>query len=219
MFCWYYGLAFTPLATATALGMLEPVFAALFAIFFLGEKSERARWIAAGLGFAGMLIIVRPGFESVSLASLILVVAAMFWGVSVTTGKVLTRTESVTVVVAYPALFAIPFSLFPAAAVWVWPTPEQYFWLFVMGLVSVLGSVCIARAYKVGDVTAVSPFSFMRMVFAAIIGFAVFAEVPVIWTWIGGACIAAAGTYIAHREAQAGRAKKAAAAAKSAAAP
>jgi len=216
MFCWYAGLAATPLATATALGMLEPIFAALFAIFFLGERSEVARWFAAALGFAGMLIILRPGVADVDFNSAILVAAAMFWGISVITGKVLTRTESVAVVVAYPAALAVPIALAASWADWVWPQPEQYIWLVGMGLMSVLGSVCIARAYKVGDVTAVSPFTFMRMVFAAIIGFVVFTEVPVVWTWVGGALIAVAGTYLARREAQAGRARKAAAAAQAA---
>lgn len=199
---WYYALILTPFAEATALIMLEPIFAAIFAVLILGEKSSLQRWVAAGVGFGGTLIIVRPGFEVVTPGALLALAAAMFWAVYLIIGKVMTRTDSVTIVIAYPTALSVPIALVLSLYVWTWPTLEHWGWFVISGALASLANYCITKAYQVGDASAVSPAAFTRLLFAALAGYVFFAEIPSVWTWIGGAAIVGATTYLARIEAK-----------------
>lgn len=200
---WYVGLINTPLAPATALGMLEPIFVAIFAALFLKESTGAARWVASLFGFVGTLIIIRPGFEAVSLGALSVVASAAIWAVYIMMGKVHSRAESATLVTAYPVALTVFIVFIPMLFVWITPTLEQMGWLILSGAVAGAANVFLTRAYGMGDASAVAPVTFTRMIFAASIGFAVFSEVPVIWTWIGGGVIFAAGWYLMRTESSA----------------
>ena len=197
---WYYGLISIPLADATALGLLEPIFAAALAVFFFKEKSSMGRWCVVALGLIGSLIIVRPGLEEVSLGTLCVVLSSVIWAIFVLQGKVLTRTDSTLVVVAYPTLVVVPLALIPALFFWQTPTLIDIGWFIVAGTLSSLANFSLTKAYQIGDITAVAPIGFTRLIFSAIVGYVAFSEVPVIWVWVGGALIVAAGTYLAHME-------------------
>jgi drug/metabolite transporter (DMT)-like permease len=199
---WYWALIVTPLAMAVSLSLLEPIFASIIAILVLREKSSPARWVVVVIGLLGSLIIIRPGFQAVSLGALSALASAVFWGVFLIVGKVQTRSDSVISVVAYPTLLVVPLAVIPAAFFWQWPSLEQYFWLFMTGVLSSVAGLMFAKAYQVGDVTAVAPLSFSRLIFAAIVGFLFFSEIPEIWVWIGGAMIIAAGIYLGRIEAR-----------------
>jgi drug/metabolite transporter (DMT)-like permease len=203
---WYWALIVTPFAMAVSLSLLEPIFASIIAILFLREKSSPARWAVVIIGLAGSLIIIRPGFQEVSLGALAALGSAVFWGVFLIVGKVQTRVDTVVFVVAYPTLLVVPLSLIPASFVWQWPSMEQYFWLFMTGVLSSVAGLMFAKAYQVGEVTAVAPMSFSRLIFAAIVGFVFFSEIPEIWVWAGGAVIIAAGIYLGRIEARLARA-------------
>ncbi|MBT5181492.1 MAG: DMT family transporter [Rhodospirillaceae bacterium] len=202
---WYWALIVTPFAMAVSLSLLEPIFASIIAILVLREKSSPARWAVVIVGLAGSLIIIRPGFQAVSLGALAALGSAVFWGVFLIVGKVQTRVDSVISVVAYPTLLVVPLALFPASFVWQWPSLEQYFWLFMTGVLSSVAGLMFAKAYQVGEVTAVAPMSFSRLIFAAIVGFVFFSEIPEIWVWAGGAVIIAAGIYLGRIEARLAR--------------
>lgn len=197
---WYFGLIGIPLAPATALGMLEPIFVAIFAALFLRESGGIARWVASLFGFAGTLIIIRPGFEAVSLGALSVVASAAIWAAYIMVGKVHSRAESATLVTAYPVALTVPIVAIPMVFVWVTPTLEQFGWLIFSGAIAGAANVFLTRAYATGDASAVAPVTFTRMIFAAGVGFAVFSEIPLIWTWIGGAVIFAAGWHLMQTE-------------------
>ncbi|MBT3991162.1 MAG: DMT family transporter [Rhodospirillaceae bacterium] len=197
---WYFGLTAIPLADATALGLLEPIFAALFAIFFFKEKNSLGRWLVVVLGLVGSLIIVRPGLEEVSLGAVSVVVSAVIWAVYVLNGKVLTRTDSALVVVAYPTALVVPLALIPALFFWQTPSLIDYAWFILAGTLSSIANYALTKAYQVGDVTAVAPIGFTRLIFSAMVGYLVFAEIPVVWVWLGGGLIVVAGTILAHME-------------------
>jgi drug/metabolite transporter (DMT)-like permease len=202
---WYYALIVTPFAMAASLSMLEPIFASIIAILILREKASLARWAVVIFGLAGSLIIIRPGFGALSLGALAAVSSAMFWAVFLIIGKVQTRDDSLISVVAYPTLLVVPMALIPASFFWQWPTPEQYMWLLLTGILSSTANLMFTKAYQIGEVTAVAPMSFARMIFAAIAGYLFFSEVPEIWVWIGGALIIAAGIYLTRIEAKLAR--------------
>ena len=197
---WYSALMVVPLAQATSLSMLEPIFTSLLAILILREKSSAARWIIVAVGFAGSMIIIRPGFEAVRLESLLVLFSTSMWGIYVIAGKILTRTDSVAVVVAYPTLMVVPLAFIPALFFWQWPSLEQWGLFVVTGILSSSANFAITKSYQIGDITAMAPIGFSRLIFAAIVGFVVFSEVPEIWVWIGGGVIVAAGTMLARIE-------------------
>jgi drug/metabolite transporter (DMT)-like permease len=97
-------------------------------------------------------------------------------------------------------LLLTPMSLVPAVFVWQWPAAGQWPWLVVMGVLGSLGHMCYMRAFAIADASAVMPYDYTRLLFAAAIGYLAFAEVPDLWTWIGAAVIASSAIYIAHRE-------------------
>lgn len=196
----FMGLSLIPLAEATALSFTSPLFAAIGATLLFGEPGHARRWIAVVAGFAGVLLIVRPGFQTVGLGTALMIGSALLFAVTKMMSKSLARTESTPVIVAYVSFVITPVSLVAALFVWTWPTPEQFLWLSVVGLISTAAQMLLVQAYRHADMTVVEPLSFVRMLWAALIGYLVFAEMPDGWTWIGAGVIFAAATMLARGE-------------------
>ena len=189
-----------PLATATGLMLIEPVIGSILAILIFKEKNKLSRWMAVALGIAGALIIIRPGLVPFSYGVLSILLAATFWSGFLLIGKVQSREDPVVVVIAYSSAMTALLSLIPALFFWTTPTLEQLMWLLILGSVATFAYYCITTAYKVGEVTVVSPLTFLRMIFAAIFGFVIFSEIPEVWIWIGGVLVVIAGTQLARSE-------------------
>ncbi len=189
MITWFWALTVIPLADATALSFMVPVFASLGAIFILKEPSIFARWLSIAIAFVGMLVILRPGFADISLGTWLVLGGTVFVATSKLITKSLTRTESPSTIVAYMSLTLTVVSFVPAAFVWTWPSAEMWFWFIALGGLGSIAHVVQAQSIKDGDLTLVEPAGFMRLVWAAAIGFVLFGEVPQIWSWIGGAVI------------------------------
>jgi drug/metabolite transporter (DMT)-like permease len=195
-----------PLAEATSLIFTAPLFATLLAAWFLKDRMGTHRTIALGVGFVGVLVILRPGVETFDpAAGLVLVSALTGAGVAVT-GKVLLRTESAEQTVFYLNLLCVPIALIPAAFTWQWPTLVQIPWLLGLGLVANGYIYGLTRAMKIADTSLVMPFDFLRMPAAALAGFAFFAEVLDFWSWVGAAIIFGSSIYMTRRELRATRA-------------
>ncbi len=205
MIFWFTALSMMALADATALSMVGPLFAMMFAGLFLRERIEGQRWWALALGMAGALVIVRPGFEAVGLGAILVLLRGVAQGINKVMAKSLTRTEDSGVIVAYLLILATPITLVPALFVWQWPTVPNLVVLVGMGAVGAVANICMVRAYAIVDVSMVEPVTFTRLVWAALLGFLIFAEFPGYWTWIGGIMIVAATSYISHREASANK--------------
>ncbi len=205
MLCWFGAVSLMPVAEVTALSFTAPLFATVGAVLFLGETVRRRRWTATAVGFAGAMIILRPGAEALGVPALLALSAAAMMAISALLVKVLSRTESASTVVLYMGLLMTPLSLVPAVFVWAMPSPELWIWLALMGLAGTAGHLALVRAFAAADASAVLPFDFSRLIFAALLGYAVFAEQPDAWTWVGAAVIFAATLYTAHREARLGR--------------
>ena len=197
---WFYGMTVVPLASATALMLIEPIIGSILAIIIFKEKSKPNRWLAVALGLIGAMIIVRPGFAPFSWGVISIMAAATLWSCFLLIGKAQSQDEPVVVVVAYPSALTAPLSLIPAVFFWTTPSLEQLLWMVVLGSVATFAYYCITTAYKIGEVTVVSPLTFLRMVFAAIVGFILFQEIPEIWVWLGGILVVLAGTYLARSE-------------------
>jgi drug/metabolite transporter (DMT)-like permease len=202
MLMFFMALGLTPIAQVQALGFTAPLWASLLAILVLKERVLLWRWGALIIGFVGALIIIRPGFKSIDLGSLLVLGSAAIWSFAIIIIKTLSRTDSSVTITAYMVLLMSPLSLIPALFFWQWPNGEQLLWLAFVGISGTLAQLVMTQAFHVADTTAVLPLDFMKLVWGAMIGYAVFAEVPDAGVWLGGVTVFAAATYIAYRESQ-----------------
>jgi drug/metabolite transporter (DMT)-like permease len=202
MLMFFTALKLSPLADITALGFLAPLFATVGAILFLGEKARLRRWTALIIGFIGAMVILRPGFQEISLGLTLVISASAIWGGAMLMIKSLSRTESSLTTTAYMAILMTPISLVPALFFWRLPTMTELAGLFIIGLLGTVGHLCLAQAFREAEASAILPVDFTRLLWATLVGFILFAEVPGLWTWIGGGLIVAAATYVALREAR-----------------
>ncbi len=200
MLAFFMALAITPLAEVTVLVFTAPIFATVLAVFVFGEKVGLMRWSAIGFGFLGAVVVLRPGFESISLGSALALSAAVVWGVCLVIIKSLGKTESSVTITTYMSLVMGPLSLVPALFVWQWPTMEQFGWLAAIGIFGGIGQMAMAEALRTGETQVVMPMDFARLIWISLIAYVAFAEVPGLFTWVGGAMIFAATAFIAWRE-------------------
>jgi len=202
MLMFFTALALTPLAKVSALSFTAPLFATIGAIIFLGERIRARRITALVVGFVGALVIVRPGADALDLGAVLVLVSSASWAVAMLVIKYLAKTESSITQTAYMGLFMTPLSLLAAVWFWRWPEPADYLWFLLMGGCGSLAHMAMAQAFKEAEVTVVLPLDFTRLIWASLIGYFVFAELPELATWIGGGIIFGAATYIAFREAK-----------------
>ena len=200
MLMFFTGIATTPVATTNALAFAAPLFAAALAMVFLGERFQWQRWGALLFGFAGTLVILRPGFISMEFGPLLILLASFIWGSILVVIKSLGRSDAPGTIILYMVAFMTPLSLIPALFVWVWPTAEQIGLMFIMGIMGTVGQLTTAHALKVADTAVVMPIDFFRLVWASILGYFLFAEMLDIFTWIGGTMIFTGALYLALRE-------------------
>jgi drug/metabolite transporter (DMT)-like permease len=203
----FWAASLLPLAEATALSFVQLLFAGMMAVWVLGEQMRPSRWLGLGLGVVGTLVMLRPGFREFSLGTGLALVAAALFGWVIIVLKILARTESSLTITAYMGLLQTPLSFLAAVWVWTWPSPEQWLWMVAMGLLGSLGQVALAQAYKLADVTMLLPLDFSRLLWASLLGFWVFAEIPDGWTWVGGTLILAGVTSAAYSEARQARSR------------
>lgn len=199
---WFYGLSIVPIATATALSFTSVIFASIGAAIFLKERMRLRRWTAVVFGFAGVIVIVRPGFTVFDPGSLVIVLAAILWGVGIVLVKTIARTDETVTIVAWTAVWLIVATAIPAWFVWTTPTWIQIGWLLVIGILGTAGTFAWTQALKTADASLVIPTDFTRLVWAGAIGFIAFGEIPDKWMWIGAALIIGSTLYIGLREAK-----------------
>jgi drug/metabolite transporter (DMT)-like permease len=205
MLSWFYGITIVPLATATAVNFTAPLFATMAAALVLHEDVRLRRWIAVVIGFIGVLVIMRPGRESLDAMLLLILLSAASSAMNNITVKYLVRTERPNTIVALFSVYLTPLSLIPALFVWEWPDLKSLGALIGLGIIGTLAHLSVARAYLAADASACAPYEFVRLPYAALIGYLLFGEVSDGWTWFGAAIIAGAAIYVAHREAKLAR--------------
>ena len=200
MLSFFTALTLTPLAQVTALGFTAPLFATILAILFLGEVVRLRRWAAIITGFLGVFVLLRPGFEAVSLGSILTIFSALTWGAAIILTKKLSRTDSSLTITFYMSVIMTPLSIIPALWGWEWPSETQWMILFAIAGCGTITQLCFSQALRETETNVVMPVDFFKLLWAAALGAAFFGETPDIFTWIGGAMIFGGATYIAFRE-------------------
>ncbi len=205
---WYEAVVWLPLATVAALGFTGPIFVTIGAVIFLREKVHWRRWAAVAVGFLGMLVIVRPGLAQVNPGVVMMMCAVPLIAGSNLVAKVVSGRDRPEVVVLWQSIVGA--LCFTPLGLWYWqtPTPEQLLLFLAAGFFGTLGYFFITWAYRLLDISALQPITFLGIVWAALMDVAVWGKTSDIWTFVGAAIIVAATTYIAHREAVAGGKRK-----------
>jgi drug/metabolite transporter (DMT)-like permease len=202
MLIYFVGLTMIQYAKVQALTFTTPLFTTLLAVLILRERIHARRITALAIGFLGALIVVRPGIEALDTGSLLILTSALGWAGVILIVKRLTRTDSSITITAWMVVLMSPMALIPALFVWEWPTATEWGWLAAAGFAGTLGQLAVTQAFRVADTTAVMPIDFTKLIWASLLGFLIFEEIPSIWTWIGGIVIFAGALYIALRERQ-----------------
>jgi drug/metabolite transporter (DMT)-like permease len=202
---YFSGAALIPVAESQALTFTSPLWGTLLAVFFLSERLTVTRASAIIVGFAGVLVILRPGVLQVSVGAVLVLAGALAAAASNTIVKFTTRTDHPDAIVFYQMVYVTPLILIPALYVWTWPGLDELLLMIAVGFFATLNQRFLSRAYACADAIAVLPFEFSRLPFAAIIGFLAFGELPDVWAWIGGAVIFGASLYMVRQETRAKR--------------
>jgi len=205
---YFTGAAMIQVSDSQALIFTSPLFTTVLALLFLGERLRAHRIGALIVGFAGALILLRPGFSALNLGALLVLLAALANATSNVIVKHSTRTDHPDKVVFFLMIYVTPLIALPAALVWTTPDLRQLALMVGIGAFATLNQRFLSRAFASADATAVLSFDFARLPFAALVGWIVFAELPDVWTWVGGAVIFGASVYIAHRESRLRRAAR-----------
>jgi len=201
MLAGFWAIVNLPLAQAISLSYSTPLFVTIGAVLVLGEVVRARRWTAVAIGFAGVLVIVRPFGEAFTAGALVALLAAAMSGSVAISIKFLSRTEKPDAIVLMTTLLWVPMSLLPALWVWVTPTGWTWLWIVAAGALGTGGHMCWTRALKLGDASMLTPISFLQMPLVAVLAWWLFDEGVDAWTIAGAVIIFGANAYIAHREA------------------
>lgn len=198
----FYAYQKMPLADANALSFTRSLWLVPLAALVLRESLGPRRIGAAIVGFAGVLIMLRPGAGGVSFGppEAAALGSAFLFALTITGMKVMTRDHSPFVLLVYAAVLGLVFATPPALFVWRWPEPVDLALLAAMGVLGVITQGCYIKGMQIGDAAAMAPIDYTRLVFAAGAGFVLFGEVPGVWTLAGAAIVVASTLYITWRE-------------------
>ena len=205
---WFLGLSLVPLAEPTALSFTSVIFASVGAILVLGERMGLRRWSGVTLSVLGMLVMLRPGAEAVQVGALVVLGASCVGGINMLLSKVLVRHDPAQTVVFWTSVIVSVATAVPAWLVWEAPSAVAWAKMIVIGCLASLGMFGMTYAVRLADATLVNPMEFTRLVWATILGYLLFAEIPDGWTATGGLMIMAGTLYIGLREAWIARATR-----------
>lgn len=202
---WFYAMARIPIAEVTALGYTAPIFVTIGAAFYFGEKLHFRRVAAVLVGFAGTMIILRPGFQEISIGQVAQLVAAPLFAASFLFAKRLTDDEDPTVIVLMLSVVCTIVLLPGAILNWTTPSLAEVLWLALTATIATLGHYTMTRAILAAPLTVTQPVGFLQLIWATMLGIIVFGEAADPYVLIGGGIVVAAITFISHREAVAAR--------------
>jgi len=187
--CWFYGITLLPLAEVFVLELTLPIWVLLMAAPVLGERLTRARMIAVGLGFIGILIVLRPGLTLIDPVALVVLAGAVGFAAANIATKVLTRTDGALTIVFWMFAIQLAMSVGPALPGLTMPEAAHWPWVAAVGVAGIVAHYCTARALTLADSGVVIPLHYLRVPLIAWLGWLIYDERVDIWLWIGGLVI------------------------------
>jgi drug/metabolite transporter (DMT)-like permease len=175
-YAWIYGISVLPLAAVFSIEFTTPIWTAIFAALFLREPFTRWRAIGIALGFAGILVILRPGSAMIDLAAFVVLGAAWCYAATYAFTRAMAPTESPLTIIFWMNLIQLPLGLGPALTVWVTPSPEAWPWIAAIGVSGLTSHWCVSHAMRHADAAVVAPMDFVRLPLIAVVGWLLYAE-------------------------------------------
>ncbi|MCP5267292.1 MAG: DMT family transporter [Burkholderiaceae bacterium] len=184
-FGWFYGIALIPLAQVFAIEFTVPIWTLVLATVFLRERLSAARLSSVLLGFAGMLLILRPGVQSLHPAALAVLGGALGYAASYVMTKRLVQTDSPLAILFWMTLIQLPLGILPSLSHWIWPSPSLWPWLVIVGVTALSAHFCLSRALALADAMVIVPLDFLRLPLVAVVGAVFYGEALDAWVLIG----------------------------------
>ena len=200
MLLYFSALVLLPIEKLTAISFVVPLIVTILAVFFLGEKIYIYRTLALILGFSGMLVIIRPGFVDISIGVYMVLFSALLWSINIIITKKISKDDSAITILAYQSIFMSLLSFFIVLFFWEMPNLKTFIYLILAAMCGTVLHLTLNHAFKLVDVSMTQPYSFLNLVFASIIGYFVFDEIPDLYTWIGALIIFTGVLIISYRE-------------------
>jgi len=200
----FYAYSVLDIANVQSLLFTVPIFTILLASWILGEFVGLRGWISCAVGFGGALVIIRPGFAALNPGALAALVSALAFAAANIAIRKLGATQSPVLITLASNLIILPLAAIPAAYNWVTPALHHVPWILAMGTLFMLAQLCLTYSIREADARIVQSFNFLRLPWAALIGWVLFSELPDMWTWIGAVVIFAGAYDVLRREARKG---------------
>ena len=188
---WFFALTLIPLGQVVSIEFTMPIWTAILAVLFLGERMTVWKIVAIVLGIVGVIVIVRPSTGEVNPGQLIALAAAVGFGISIAMVKSLTRTENTLAIIFWMLVVQSVAGFFPSIYVWVWPSAWAWGWIVVIAFCGTFSHYCMARAMLYADATVVIPMDFLRVPLTAAAGWLIYSERLDMFTVLGASLILA----------------------------
>lgn len=199
-FLFVSGLSHLPLADASAINFVWPLLITVLSVLMLKEKVGVRRWAATLLGFAGMLLIIRPGTSAFQMAALYPLGAALLWSFAAVVTRSVSAHDRAATTLVWTSLVMLAGATVLIPFFWRPMTGQEWLLMSLIGGISIVGHSMLVFAYERASASFLAPFSYAQLVWATILGYLVFGSLPDRWIAAGAILIVASGIYTAHRE-------------------
>ena len=191
---------YLPLADTHAVGATSPLLVIALGVLFLGERAGAARWLAVAAGFGGVMLIVRPGFRTIEWPLLIPLAGALLWASYQLLTRLSARFDTPDTSLVWSALVGFIATCFVGPLEWTWPTPAAWALMVVISFIGAIAHYALIKALDYAEAGSVQPYAYTLLVWATLLGWLVFGDIPDHWTILGAAIVVASGLYTWHRD-------------------
>jgi len=196
----FIGLTYLPIAEATAIGFVAPLFITALSVPILREKVGIHRWSAVVFGFLGVIIIVRPGTEFWHIASIMPLLGAFFFALFQIFTRLLSTTENTYTTLFYTGIGGLGWSSLMVPFVWSPMLRIHFFVFFSIGIMGAIAHLCMISAFDRAEASFLAPYNYTKLLWVAVLGYIIFGDIPSLEMWLGAFIIVSAGFYVFSRE-------------------
>ncbi len=196
----FIGLTYLPIAEATVIGFVAPLFITALSVPILKESVDIHRWGAVAIGLVGVIIIIRPGGDLWHLASVMPLLGALFFALFQIITRLLAATERTHTTLFYTGLGGLAWSSLIVPFVWVTPSITHIFVFLSTGAMGAMAHLCMISAFDRAEASLLAPYNYTKLIWVSVLGYLIFNDVPSLDMWIGAIIIVSAGFYVLYRE-------------------
>jgi drug/metabolite transporter (DMT)-like permease len=199
-FSFFWALSQMKLVDAIAITFAAPIFITALSVPLLNEPVGMHRWVAIGIGFFGVLIMLRPGMGVFQWAAMVVIGSVVVYALLMITTRAFKSTESTASLMLYPQLGMTLTGIVIAPLFWVTPSLGDLGLFALAGLFGSVGVICLTHAFRLGPAAVISPFEYSALIWATLLGFLLWGELPDALTLAGAGIVISSGLYIIYRE-------------------